>query len=74
MATVEFKYNPGDKVRTAVEDEGIVETCGFERGGIKKYYVVWKGATGRWFYEEDIALGWFDKKMAGFNCLKEIKI
>ncbi|MEW6115642.1 MAG: hypothetical protein AB1553_01920 [Nitrospirota bacterium] len=63
-----FKFLPGDKVETIVGDLGFVETCAIEAEGRVKYYVVWKGGNGRWFYEDTLTAGWnTSKSVSGFK-------
>lgn len=52
-----FNFKPGDKVDVPSIGltDAVVETCGFEAGGIRKYYVLWMGngtVSGHWFGED----------------------
>jgi hypothetical protein len=52
VLTVEFKFEPNQKVQTSLGDTGIIDTCGKGTSPINRYYVVFKGGTGAWVDED----------------------
>lgn len=50
---ITYLYAPGDKVRTALGDEGLIYSCLFGRDGVS-YYVQTAGGDGAWFYEDQL--------------------
>ena len=52
--TVTFRHAPGDRVKTALGDRGIVEACTKERGG-NHYTVTVTGGSRAWLHEDDVA-------------------
>ena len=53
--TVEFNFSPGDKVKTPVDTEGIVDTCSINVADTTIYLVEEKAVT-RWWNEEQLTL------------------
>jgi hypothetical protein len=53
LPTVEFKYDLGTRVKTVVDDEGVIDDLSYGVCG-NRYYVLMKGGKGRWFDEDQL--------------------
>lgn len=54
MRSVEFKFEPKDRVVTSLGDEGIVDTSAIDTGPDRRYYVIHKGGAGAWYPEDQL--------------------
>lgn len=52
--TVNFKFEPKTKVKTALDDTGIISFAAVNKSGEKQYYVQLKEGNGDWFYEDQL--------------------
>lgn len=55
MRSVEFKFEPKDRVQTSLGDEGIVDSCAFDSSPDCRYYVILKGGAGAWYDEDQLS-------------------
>ena len=55
MRTVEFKFEPKDRVQTTLGDVGIVASCLIDSGPDLQYYIIHKGGAGAWYPEEQLS-------------------
>ncbi len=49
--TVDFKFEPGQRVVTPFGEEGFVDSCNVGLNGNKRYYVDLKEGRGAWYAE-----------------------
>ena len=56
MRAVSFTFEPKDRVRTALGDDGIVSLCAIDSSPDRQYYVIHKGGAGAWYPEEQLSL------------------
>ena len=52
--TVLFKFEPGQKVKNALDEDGRIDSAALDTGGKNKYYVLVPGGQGAWWYEEEL--------------------
>ena len=55
MKVVSFKFEPKARVRTSLDDDGIVDSCAIDAGPDRRYYVIHKGGVGAWYPEEQLS-------------------
>lgn len=54
MPTIDFKFSPNDKVKTAIGDIGLVTSCSISSGAVKQYWVLMNNGRGAWFDENQL--------------------
>lgn len=53
---VDFNFKPLDKVKTPMDDCGIVNMAAIDKQRTKQYYVMLSGGNGAWFDEYELRL------------------
>ena len=56
LPTIDFKFSPNDKVKTAIGDIGMVTSCSITSGAVKQYWVLMNNGRGAWFDEDQLTL------------------
>lgn len=56
MPEVNFKFDIGDKVKSHLGDEGVVDTVSYIKTGPNRYWVKFSGRSGDYFDEGQLTL------------------
>lgn len=56
MPDITFKFDVGDRVKTNLDDEGMIDSATNIGTGPHRYYVKFKGGRGSYFDEDDLSL------------------